>query len=652
MILTIQNISKIYNGKTVLDNIDLQIEDTDRIGLVGINGSGKSTLLKILTGDETFENQPEPNIPVFSQNKNARIGILKQNSGLSGDLTVYEEAHNAFKFLTDVKLRLTELERMIASLEIHEDESKFTAISHEFSEKTNYFEVNGGYRIDVDIDIVLQGMGFPKNTYGRNVSTLSGGEKTRLALAKLLLSKPNLLILDEPTNHLDFETVIWLENFLKSYKGALLIVSHDRYFLDALTTSTCEIENARLTRYKGNYTRFTALKKEAVTRQLKEYEEQQKEIAELKDYVDRNIVRASTSAMAKSRLKMLERIVPIEKPILYHKDSIIRFEYDTEPPIDVLRVKNVTVSVGDPPKILADSVNLSVRRGEKIAVIGKNGTGKSTFLKMLVRKLQCKRGVIEWARNTKVSYFDQENSTLHPNLTVMDEIHSRYPTMTDLQVRSLLGAVRITGENVYKLVKVLSGGEKAKLSFALMTLTRGNVLVLDEPTNHLDIAVREVLEDALADFPGTIIFVSHDRYLLDKIATRVCEITPDGFTVIEGGFESYKEAIEARQEALRRQIDTLKTEKANVAAAEKKISTYKNKEQRAKEAAKRLRIKELESEIDTVETEITILENEITLPEIISDYEKLHEKCNRIDELKNLLNEITDEWLLLSEMTE
>jgi ATP-binding cassette subfamily F protein 3 len=652
MLIHLENISKIYNGNKILDNITLDIGEKDRIGLVGVNGSGKTTLLRIICGDIPYENQPEPTVPVFSRTKNCRIGILRQDSGLSPDSTVYESAKSAFDYLIDIANRQKELETLLQKPEIYQNEEVFGEISQEYSENQSFFENNDGYEMDVNIDIVLSGMGFPKSLYTRKVSTLSGGEKTRLSLAVLLLSSPNLLILDEPTNHLDFETVIWLEDYLKGFRGALLIVSHDRYFLDKLTDCIVDIERGKAVRYKGNYTRFSALKKERIARQLKEYTAQQAELTKLSDYVDRNLVRASTSNMAKSRLKMIERIEQdglIERPVTGEKNAKLDFAYDIEPPENILKVKNIDISVGagETKKILAEGVSLEMRRGEKLAVIGANGTGKSTFLKMIVRKLPVTKGVVEWNKNTKIAYFDQEGADLNPSLTVIEQVRSLHPSMTDGQIRSLLGQVRFTGENVFKQIKNISGGERAKLSFALIMLKRANILILDEPTNHLDISSKEVLEDALTEFTGSIIFVSHDRYLLQKLAGRIMEITPGGINYFPYGYDKYAEIAEERRRQEAREIAVEREEKRIEQSAEQKKSLYRTKEERAADAKNRLRIKEIEAETSRLEARQKELEESLSLPEITGDHQKLASVCSEIDEIKNLIEELTEEWIII-----
>lgn len=654
MILSLENVSKIYNGNTVLDNVALTIEDNDRIGLVGVNGCGKSTLLRIITGAEEPETQPEPNVARVAITKSASIGFFAQNTGLDRSSTIIEEMTSVFSWLLKIGDELRELEKTMASPEAHSDEKKFAEISEEYARKTAIFESNDGYLINVKINKVLNGMGFGTDTYDRVISTLSGGEKTRLALSKLLLENPNLLILDEPTNHLDFNTIMWLEDYLKDYKGALLIVSHDRYFLDKLTTSICEIERGRLKRYKGNYSAFTKLKEADVIRQMKEYEAQQEEIAKLQDFIDRNLVRATTSNMAKSRIKKLEAMELIEKPVTNTKSAKIKFEYDIAPPIDVLTVKNIDVSVGSgyDRKTLVDNLSFEVKRGEKLGIIGSNGIGKSTLLKIIQHILPCSHGSVEWTKNIKISYFDQENSQLDFNKTVMEEVHSRYRTMSDLEIRSILGSVRMVGENVFKPISVISGGERAKLCFAIMMLERGNVLILDEPTNHLDIDTKEVLEKALCEYDGTIIFVSHDRYLLNRLATRILEITPDSVESFNGGFDEYMEVKRAKQLAEEKQIEMQKAEKAKQEAAEKSVKAYRSKEQRSADAKKRNRIRELEKEIEKLEAEMQALQDEMASPEVCQDYQLMQEKCAEFEQKKLLSSEYSDEWLMLSEEME
>lgn len=644
MLLNVEHLYKYFNGQALLKDINFTVEDREAVGLIGINGCGKSTLLNIITGSEGYDKTPEGLGSVNIAGK-ASIGFLRQNSGLNSELTIGEEMKNAFATLLETLDKMKVLEKKMA------DGGDIDSISHEYAELSSYFEARDGYRIDVKIKQVLNGMGFGSTPTDRVISTLSGGEKTRLALAKLLLEEPNLLILDEPTNHLDFETLMWLEDYLKGYKGAIIIVSHDRYFLNKVCTRICEIEQGRLTSYRGDYSSYLVQKKMNSERQLKEYEAQQKEIAKLEDYVAKNLVRASTSKMAKSRQHMLDRIERIDKPLMYSKPPKIKLEYDIEPTKDIVRVVDCPLVVGEgaDKKELIKSLTMNVRRGEHVAIIGANGIGKTSILKLIQGIIPHEGGNISWGGNVKISYFEQEHAILDPHKTVLEEIMDRYPRLSEQQARSVLGAVLLTGENVFKPISVLSGGERAKLCFAIMALNRGNVLVLDEPTNHLDLSTKEVLEDALAEFGGTIILVSHDRYLLNKVASRIIEIKHDEVNSYEGNFDAYSEAVNAARQLKMQSEAEIKRAEEEKAYKENKARQYRSKEQRAADAQKRNRIRELEKEIEDTEVLIFELENAISDPEIASDYSKMSEKCKELEEAKTALDQKMDEWAELSD---
>lgn len=644
MLLNVEHLYKYFNGQALLKDINFTVEDREAVGLIGINGCGKSTLLNIITGSEGYDKTPEGLGSVNIAGK-ASIGFLRQNSGLNSELTIGEEMKNAFAPLLETLDKMKVLEKKMA------DGGDIDSISHEYAELSSYFEARDGYRIDVKIKQVLNGMGFGSTPTDRVISTLSGGEKTRLALAKLLLEEPNLLILDEPTNHLDFETLMWLEDYLKGYKGAIIIVSHDRYFLNKVCTRICEIEQGRLTSYRGDYSSYLVQKKMNSERQLKEYEAQQKEIAKLEDYVAKNLVRASTSKMAKSRQHMLDRIERIDKPLMYTKPPKIKLEYDIEPTKDIVRVVDCPLVVGEgaDKKELIKSLTMNVRRGEHVAIIGANGIGKTSILKLIQGIIPHEGGNISWGGNVKISYFEQEHAILDPRKTVLEEIMDRYPRLSEQQARSVLGAVLLTGENVFKPISVLSGGERAKLCFAIMALNRGNVLVLDEPTNHLDLSTKEVLEDALAEFSGTIILVSHDRYLLNKVASRIIEIKHDEVNSYEGNFDAYSEAVNAARQLKMQSEAEIKRAEEEKAYKENKARQYRSKEQRAADAQKRNRIRELEKEIEDTEVLIFELENAISDPEIASDYSKMSEKCKELEEAKTALDQKMDEWAELSD---
>ena len=631
MLASLTNINKFYNGNQVLKNVSLTIDENDKIGLVGNNGCGKSTLLKILTGSVEPDRFTEKD-GVISMAAKTTIGYLEQMGGLNSENTVIDEMRSVFEPIHKAIDRLREIE-----LEIEMGDN---SAADEYQQLSSWVEANDGYNTDVKIRMVLNGMGFSGEELQRTCSGFSGGEKTRLCIARLLLEEPNLLILDEPTNHLDFKTIMWLEDYLRSYKGAVLIVSHDRYFLDRLCSSICEIERGVLTRYRGNYTAFVRQREENDARREKEYEMQQKQIAQLEDYVAKNLVRASTTKMAQSRRKQLEKMERIERPVHDTKSAKIHFTYAVEPPIDVLKVKGVDISVGEGSsrKTLVDPIDFEVRRGEKIGIIGDNGIGKSTLLRIIQDQLPHK-GIIRWNSNIKISYFEQESTNLNKELTVMEELHSRYPLLSDLEVRSLLAQVRLVGENVFKETGVISGGERAKLCFAIMMQEHGNVLILDEPTNHLDLSSKEAIEEALAEYTGTVIFVSHDRYLLSKIADRLIELTDGTYRLHNYGFEKYLDVLRDEQAAEKKALDAEKQQKAAEAAKEKSVKGYRSKQQRSADAARKNEMKRLEKEIDDLQAQIDALTEEIGREEVYSDYELMNQKCAEIDELKKKIDE-------------
>ena len=643
MIADIINVSKYYNGRQILKNVSLSIDERDRIGIVGHNGCGKTTLLRLITGKELPDRETERE-GIVSVSSKASIGYLEQMSGLDRESTVMEEMKSVFSELDKVMDRMKILEK-----HMNESSSISADISDEYSKLSAYYEANDGYNIKVKIKTILNGMGFSEAEYDRVISGFSGGEKTRLAIAKLLLEEPNLLILDEPTNHLDFKTVLWLEDYLADYKGALIVVSHDRYFLDKVVTSVCEISMGTLTRYKGNYSAYTVLRADDIKRKKREYEAQQREIAKLTDYIARNKVRASTAASAKSREKALDRMDIIEKPMEISNDPHINFEYAVTPPFDILDVKGVDISVGENNnrKLLADNITFELKRGEKLGIIGENGIGKSTFLK-IIQGLLPHNGKVRWASNVKISYFEQESANLDPDNSVIDELHKHYPILTDLDIRSLLGSVGIKGENVFKQTGVISGGERAKVCFALMMLEKGNVLILDEPTNHLDLSAKEAIEQALYEFDGTVIFVSHDRYLLNKIPEKILEIRSDGTEMFDGNFDYYLGIVQKRRQEQQAFEDAQKAAKAETEKKEKSARAFKSKEQRAQEAKKRQRLKELEELIEKNEEAVAQLEEEITREEIYSDFELMNSKCSEISRLKEKIDKLFDEMEALS----
>ena len=638
MLVGVEHIWKYFEADNpILEDITFSIERGDRIGLVGVNGCGKTTLLSIITDKIGFDPTPGGD-GAINIAKNCVIGYLEQNSGMMSENSIEIELHKPFSELENEYKRITELSEKMTTL----SGAELDKASAEYSRLSEHFEMNDGYLIDVKINMILNGMGFSGIDRTRKVSSLSGGERTRMALCKLLLENPDLLILDEPTNHLDLDTTMWLESYLQDYKGAVLIVSHNRYFLDKLCTRIIELEDKKIKIYKGNYTDFQRQKKADLERQEKLYEAQQQKIKELQFFIDKNRASATSAKAAKNKQHMLDRIVEdgVEKPKKPKRPPKIKLEYDITPPKEVFEMKDCDITVGE-GRTLIPSLSFEVRRGEKVGIIGPNGIGKSSILKTMQGISPHSHGQIRWAMNTKIAYFDQKNEQLDPRNTVIEEVHRRYPRMTDLQVRSLLGSVLFSGEDVYNPVRVISGGEKTKLSFALMMLKRGNVLILDEPTNHLDSMTCEVLEDALAEFDGTMILVSHDRYLLNKVATRILEVSADGVRSFDGNFDDYLAVKELEREALEQERLRAEAEKLK----EQPKKQYRTREQRSQDARRKQEKKELEELIEALEIEIKGIEDDIQKPEVAADYIKMGELCKRLEDAKAELDEAMIKWL-------
>ncbi len=618
MIVNLVNVSKFFGAEEILSDICLKIEDSDRIGLIGANGAGKTTLLNLMSGEEEAT---EGEI-IFSK-KN--VGYLHQNAGLSGENSILEEMRSVFSDVLLMGKKLEDLYEKISNQEGDLEEN-----NREYARLQTIFEQKEGYHIDVKINTVLNGMGFLGRDLSTPIDRLSGGEKTRLALAKLLLSEPDLLILDEPTNHLDFKTLEWLEEYLTAYKGAIVLVSHDRYFLDRCVTDICEIYKGKLTRYRGNYSKFVTLKAQQLEFLQKEYDKQQVEIASLKDYVARNQVRASTAKSAKSRQHILDTMELMEKPSDYLKSIHLNFSFTTEPVKDVLKVEHLELRVKD--KMLNPDVNLHVRKNDKIAIVGANGVGKTSLLKAVLGKFPYQKGAISWGGGVKKSYFEQETTDLHPEKTALQELWDRFPSVYEQELRRILGSLLLSGEDVYKKVGVLSGGEKAKVKFAIMMMEKGNVLILDEPTNHLDLSSKEVLDKALAEFEGTVIMVSHDRYLLNKVPTKIVEMKPGEMVIYDGNYDYY---LEKHKETVATPVEK-NTEKAN--------EFYRSKKDRALETKRKNELRKTEVSIEQTEEEIATLQEEMAKPEVASDFSKLQETCDRLEELEQELTKLYETW--------
>lgn len=660
ILLQASNITKSYGTRSVLSNITVQVQERERIGLVGVNGAGKSTLLQIIAGEMSYDSGE-----IF-KGKEIRVGYLAQNSGLNTDRAIWAEMLDVFTPLLETEKELRDMEAAMADPKIHENEKIYEDLLHKYSLRQEWFREKGGYEMESRIRSILHGMGFGAFPPETVISTLSGGQRTRLALAKMLLQQPDVLMLDEPTNHLDIETLTWLEGYLRSYPGAILVVSHDRYFLDALVTVIYEIERHQSKRYTGNYSRFMELKAAEYESQMKMFEKQQDEIARMEDFIQKNIVRASTTKRAQSRRKALEKMDRIDKPMGDLKRASFSFEAGTKSGRDVLDANGLSVAFdGNAPLFRGATFQLS--RGDTAALIGPNGVGKSTLLKVLTGQLKPTSGVYYWGTNVQIGFYDQEQSGLNPMNTVLDEVWNEYPHLEEARIRTVLGNFLFSGEDVFKRVSALSGGEKARVALAKLMLQNANMLILDEPTNHLDLYSKEVLEAALMDYEGTLLFISHDRYFLNKMAERILELSADGVTGYLGNYDDYLEKkLELAEMAEAESGGTGAgasgsggvTRSASGAAAAGgsgdagaaaggvagKGSYEADKQAKREERNRQRRLEQLEQDIARLEAEIAVLEEELTLPEVYQDYVLVQEKNDSIDGKKRELEQAYEAW--------
>lgn len=629
MLIRLSDVTFGYENRVILAGVTANIEENDRIGLVGVNGAGKSTLLRLIMG-ELAKDDGE-----IAKKGGLTIGYLRQNSMLSSDRTVFAEMMEVFSDVTAAIAKMRELERDLGNEQ--EGSSAYRSLSAKYESLQALVAAKDGYQAEVKVKTLLGGMGLMEFS-DRVISTLSGGERTRLSLTKLLLQQPDLLLLDEPTNHLDLSTLAFLEDFLSSYKGAVLVVSHDRYFLDKTVKKIWEVDGGELAEFPGNYTKYKLLRAQKDLTHERAYERQQEQMRKMREYAERNIVRATTSKSAKSRLHQLENFDVIEKPKAATRPPVFRFTFPDESMKQVFTAQNYTLSVAG--KTLAQNVNFEVRRGEKIAVIGKNGTGKSTLIKKIVA------GEIPSGGGVTIGYFDQENSDLHPENTVLDELWGRNHRFSVTEVRNILGRMLFSDEDVQKRVGALSGGERAKLEFALVQARHANTLLLDEPTNHLDLLSRESLEEALAAYEGTILFVSHDRYFINAVANKVFLLSDSGIVEYVGNYDGYLQFLKAEKE--RAQATEPQTEKPVSAAKtereERKNENFRTKKERAEEVKRKNRVKELEKRISALEEEQTALNAEIATPEVSSDYALLTQKCDRLTAISAEYESALAEW--------
>ena len=630
IILQANKIERSFAGEVLFDNINLQVDERDRIALVGRNGAGKSTLLKILVGEE------EPTSGEINKKKDISLSYLAQDSRFESENTIYDEMLHVFDDLrrTEKQLRQMELEMGEKS---GEDLDKLMADYDRLSEN---FRQAGGFTYEADIRAILNGFKFDETMWQTKIAELSGGQNTRLALAKMLLEKPNLLVLDEPTNHLDIETIAWLENYLVNYSGALIIVSHDRYFLDKVATITLDLTKHSLDRYVGNYSRFVEQKEQKLATEAKSYEKQQKEIAALEDFVNRNLVRASTTKRAQSRQKQLEKMERLDKPEAGKKSANMTFQSEKTSGNVVLTVEKA--AIGYDGEILSEPINLDLRKMNAVAIVGPNGIGKSTFIKSIVDQIPFIKGEKRFGANVEVGYYDQTQSKLTPSNTVLDELWNDFKLTPEVEIRNRLGAVLFTGDDVKKSVGMLSGGEKARLLLAKLSMENNNFLILDEPTNHLDIDSKEVLENALIDFDGTLLFVSHDRYFINRVATHVLELSENGSTLYLGDYDYY---VDKKAE-----VEMIQTEEAstnNQAKEPSPVNDYQAQKESQKEARKLMRqIESLEAEIEELESQSQTISEQMLET---NDAEKLMELQAELDKISHRQEEAMLEWEELSE---
>ena len=630
IILQANKIERSFAGEVLFDNINLQVDERDRIALVGKNGAGKSTLLKILVGEE------EPTSGEINKKKDISLSYLAQDSRFESENTIYDEMLHVFDDLrrTEKQLRQMELEMGEKS---GEDLEKLMSDYDRLSEN---FRQAGGFTYEADIRAILNGFKFDESMWQMKIAELSGGQNTRLALAKMLLEKPNLLVLDEPTNHLDIETIAWLENYLVNYSGALIIVSHDRYFLDKVATITLDLTKHSLDRYVGNYSRFVELKEQKLATEAKNYEKQQKEIVALEDFVNRNLVRASTTKRAQSRRKQLEKMERLDKPEAGKKSANMTFQSEKTSGNIVLTVENA--AIGYDGEILSEPISLDLRKMNAVAIVGPNGIGKSTFIKSIVDQIPFIKGEKRFGANVEVGYYDQTQSKLTPSNTVLDELWNDFKLTPEVEIRNRLGAFLFSGDDVKKSVGMLSGGEKARLLLAKLSMENNNFLILDEPTNHLDIDSKEVLENALIDFDGTLLFVSHDRYFINRVATHVLELSENGSTLYLGDYDYY---VEKKAE-----VEMIQTEEASTSNKAKEaspVNDYQAQKESQKEVRKLMRqIESLEAEIEELENQSQAISEQMLE---INDAGKLMELQAELDKISHRQEEAMLEWEELSE---
>ncbi|UCZ53704.1 ABC-F family ATP-binding cassette domain-containing protein [Bacillus shivajii] len=636
ILLQCVQITKSFGAETILSNVKLEVQSRERIALVGRNGAGKSTLLKIISG-ELSHDSGDIIIP-----KNVEIGYLAQHSGLNTNRSIWDEMMSVFTHLKQMEKHLRELEEKMSN----PSAPNYEKVLQEYDQLQQDFKDQGGYQYEADIRSILSGLNFSDFDYDTPISSLSGGQKTRLSLGKLLLTKPDLLILDEPTNHLDIDTLTWLENYLAGYPGAILVVSHDRYFLDRIVDYVYELTFHSTVKFTGNYSAYLEEKAKRLELEMKMYEKQQGEVKKLEDFVQRNIARASTSNRAKSRRKQLERMELMTRPKDDDKSANFQFDIDRQSGNDVLTLQNVTIGYDGEP--LATNIELKLERGESVALIGPNGIGKSTLIKAIADKIKPITGQIQYGSNVKIGYYDQEQTELTSNKTVLQELWDEYPQTPEKEIRTVLGNFLFSGDDVLKIVSDLSGGEKSRLALAKLMMQNANMLILDEPTNHLDLDSKEVLENALIDYPGTLLFVSHDRYFVNRMATRVVELSSDRITNYLGDYDYYinkklEQAEWAELEASK-QLQNSQSSPNEDSEKQSKQDYEREKELKKKARQRQRKIEDLEKMIEEAEMNIAEWEEELCNPDVYQDHEKSLQLNENIEKTKQKVEAHMEEW--------
>ncbi|MEB8090484.1 ABC-F family ATP-binding cassette domain-containing protein [Staphylococcus saprophyticus] len=638
ILLQLNDLTKSFDGEDIFNNVDFEVKTGERIGIVGRNGAGKSTLMKIIAGVEGYDSG------YVSKSKNLKLGYLTQQMTLDTNQTVFEEMSKPFEAMNKLELEMKKETDWLAQHANEYDTEAYKIHIDRYESLSNTFEQQDGYQYESKIKTVLHGLNFTESDFNRPINDFSGGQKTRLSLAQMLLSEPDLLLLDEPTNHLDMETTQWLESYLNYFNGAIVIISHDRYFLDKIVTQIYDVALGDVQHYVGNYAQFIEQRDKYYEKRMQAYESQQAEIKRLETFVEKNIARASTTGMAKSRRKKLDKIDRINKPMIDAKSTNIQFDFDRNTGNDVFHIKNLEIGYNTP---ITKGINIEVTKGDHIAIIGPNGIGKSTLIKTIAGLHDQLGGEVTTGANLKIGYYDQKQAEFKSNKTILDYLWDQYPTMNEKDIRAVLGRFLFVQEDVKKIINDLSGGEKARLQLALLMLERNNVLILDEPTNHLDIDSKEMLEQALDNFKGTILFVSHDRYFINQLANKVYDLNYDGGTMYLGDYQYFIEKVE-EQAAIQAKKDSENPTSPEIEASTTN-SYIDQKAQKREQRQIERQIETCEADIEQFEAQINEINEQLTLPDVYSNPEKANDLAISKQHTEQKLEQVMSEWAELQE---